>query len=194
MKKIMDPHVIGCEEIAGGKWLVLHRLQVVNKFGHRKDWECVSRVNTTGAVMMIATLRPSGRLVLVRQFRPPVGKLTLEFPAGLIDAGEDPVDTAVRELYEETGYRGTVDMVYPASCTSPGMSGEGIVIVTMSVDETVHPERPGTPEMEDDEDIETLLVAPGGLAAFIDDERLKGHAIDSKIQAYALALQMLPHV
>lgn len=44
-------------------------------------------------------------LVLVRQFRFGVRKFTWEFPAGVMDPGEDPVDTARRELEEETGYR-----------------------------------------------------------------------------------------
>ncbi len=44
------------------------------------------------------------RLLMVRQFRQGIGKITLEFPAGLVEAGEDPREAAVRELAEETGY------------------------------------------------------------------------------------------
>ena len=50
---------------------------------------------------------PSGpELVLQKQFRPPVGKVCIEIPAGLLDAGESVEQCAVRELHEETGYRG----------------------------------------------------------------------------------------
>jgi ADP-ribose pyrophosphatase len=47
--------------------------------------------------------------VLQKQFRPPVGKVCIEIPAGLLDAGESAATCAVRELKEETGYVGAVD-------------------------------------------------------------------------------------
>jgi len=47
-------------------------------------------------------------ILLERQFRPPAGKITIEFPAGLVDEGETADQAAVRELREETGYIGTV--------------------------------------------------------------------------------------
>ena len=56
-----------------------------------------------GAVLMVPILA-DGRLVLERQFRYPVGRVMLEFPAGKIDPCETPLATAQRELREETGY------------------------------------------------------------------------------------------
>jgi ADP-ribose pyrophosphatase len=57
-----------------------------------------------GAVMIVPLL-PDGRLVVERQYRYPMGRVMLEFPAGKIDASEPPFACAVRELAEETGYR-----------------------------------------------------------------------------------------
>jgi ADP-ribose pyrophosphatase len=44
------------------------------------------------------------RFLMVRQYRHGAGSITTEFPAGLVDPGEDPLDTAARELREETGF------------------------------------------------------------------------------------------
>ncbi len=56
-----------------------------------------------GAVVMIPML-DDGRLVLERQYRYPMGKVMIEFPAGKLDHGESPLACARRELLEETGY------------------------------------------------------------------------------------------
>ena len=56
-----------------------------------------------GAVMIVATL-PDGRLVVERQYRHPVKRVMIEFPAGKLDPGEGGLRCAQRELLEETGY------------------------------------------------------------------------------------------
>ncbi len=57
-----------------------------------------------GAVMVVAMF-DDGRLIVERQWRHPIGRALLEFPAGKLEAGEPVIACAVRELYEETGYR-----------------------------------------------------------------------------------------
>lgn len=57
-----------------------------------------------GAVMIVPLL-DDGRLVVERQWRYPLARVMLEFPAGKLDAGEPPLQCGIRELIEETGYR-----------------------------------------------------------------------------------------
>lgn len=54
--------------------------------------------------------KPTGpELLLQKQYRPPIDKVVIEVPAGLIDAGETVEECAVRELKEETGYVGVAE-------------------------------------------------------------------------------------
>lgn len=177
-----------CEKtlLGEGKWLELHELQYVDRNGITRTWEAAARKKTSGAVLIIATLIPSGKLILIRQFRPPAGQTVLEFPAGLMDGDEAPEETALRELQEETGYRGTVVSVTPAGYSSPGMTGETVYIAKMNVMEAEQDEL--KTDFDEAEDIETVLVAPDEFSAFIDQQSAAGIGIDIKVISYAAAL------
>ena len=103
-----DPHdallheKILSEECAWkGKILDVHRLEVELPNGHRSARDIVRH---PGAAAVVA-LTESGKIVLVRQYRTAIDRVTVEIPAGKLDPGEDPLDCAKRELHEETGFR-----------------------------------------------------------------------------------------
>lgn len=85
-------------------------------------------VEHPGAVGVVAR-DESGRVVLVEQYRHPVGQRLWELPAGLLDvAGESALDAAARELQEEAGLRARTWHVLVDMLPSPGMTDEGIRI------------------------------------------------------------------
>lgn len=64
-------------------------------------------------VVVVVPFLDDGRLVMIRQYRYPLDKILLEFPAGHVESGEDAIATAGRELEEETGYKAAkIEAVY----------------------------------------------------------------------------------
>src|SRR5688572_9634370 len=68
--------------------------------GTKEPYYCLVR----GSGVLAFVLDREGRVVLIEQYRPPLGRTTLEMPAGTIDQGETPDQTVAREALEETGY------------------------------------------------------------------------------------------
>jgi len=99
-----DPHLVerrtGGRTMYEGNFLEVRRDDVVLPDGKAATREYIQH---PGAVAVIPLL-DDGRVVLVRQFRYPIGKTIVEFPAGKLDAGESTLECARRELHEETGY------------------------------------------------------------------------------------------
>jgi ADP-ribose pyrophosphatase len=140
-------------------------------------WEYVSRTGSVNAVVILA--EHEGKVILVEQYRVPVGARCLELPAGLV-GDEDPnatVDeTAVKELEEETGF--TADRVEHLGQfhSSPGMVAESFTLVRAHGVRKVG-EGGGT----DEEDITVHLVAREDIPAFIRKRREEGAAVDVKL-------------
>jgi ADP-ribose pyrophosphatase len=91
---------IASEDVFDGKLLHVRRDTVRLPDGGTATREYIVH---PGAVMIVPRL-PDGKLLMERQFRYPMARIFIEFPAGKIDPGEDPAATAARELLEETGY------------------------------------------------------------------------------------------
>jgi ADP-ribose pyrophosphatase len=88
------------EPIYAGRVVTLRLRHVLLPDGSRALREIVEHV--AGAA--VVAVEADGQVLLVRQPRPAVGRHLLELPAGLVDPGEQPIDTARRELAEETGF------------------------------------------------------------------------------------------
>jgi ADP-ribose pyrophosphatase len=99
----LEERELSSEEVYRGGFLSMKRDRVRLPDGREATREYVVH---PGAVMVVPVL-PDGRLVIERQYRYPVRRTMIEFPAGKLDAGEGGLACAQRELLEETGYRAT---------------------------------------------------------------------------------------
>ena len=112
-----------CETVYEGKHLSMMR---------RGHWEFAKR-NTKNPVVGIVAITDHDKVVLVEQYRPPIGSSMIELPAGLagdIDGLEDEslLEAAKRELLEETGYTARSWTELACGYSSPGLTNESIVI------------------------------------------------------------------
>ncbi|WP_033924113.1 NUDIX hydrolase [Sphingomonas sp. 35-24ZXX] len=143
----------------------------------RGKWEYVSRSRGISAAVILAV--HDGAVVLVEQFRVPLGRTCLELPAGLIGDGssdEAPELAAARELEEETGFRAGRIENLGQFYSSPGMVSESFHLMRAHDLERVH--QGGGVE---DEDIVVHVVPLADLSAFVAEKRAQGCGMDVKL-------------
>lgn len=140
-------------------------------------WEFVSRTRGIRAAVMLAV--DDGHVLLVEQYRAPLGRDSLELPAGLIgdeSEGEAVADAAARELEEETGYRAGAIEELGEFASSPGMASETFTLVRCS-----NLEKVGAGGGVGDEGITVHRVALDRVSAFVAARRAAGVAMDVKL-------------
>jgi ADP-ribose pyrophosphatase len=162
------------------KWTLLKEKSYRDAGGREGSWSYIERIDNRRAAVVVPLTEASGSLVIIEQFRIPFAADIYEFPAGLIDPGETPAQTAERELREETGYEGEVLEVGPGVCTTAGLSTEIVHMVYMRVGE-----RPAVePRPEGSERIRVITLAADEFAPFLSTCEREGRIIDSKLYTY----------
>ena len=157
--KITDSTVV-----SKSKFVTLVAVTYEDRKGNTKRWHMVTRgehpkcitrkIQRPDAAIIVPFHRREDKLVVIKEFRVPVGGYQYGFPAGLLDPGEDLAVAAGRELQEETGLE--LVRVYrhsPAIFSSAGITDESIAMVFAEVQGT-----PGTHDNEDSENIEVFLM------------------------------------
>ncbi|CVK17555.1 NUDIX hydrolase [Sporomusa sphaeroides] len=133
-----------------GKIINLRQDEVMLPNGRTVTREVVEH---PGAVAVVPITK-TGQVVLVRQFRHPVGRIILEVPAGKLDRNEKPEDCALRELAEETGFVANKLHKLTSMYTTPGFSNE-VIHLYLAEDLVESDQRP-----DEDEFIKTEQYTP----------------------------------
>ena len=115
----MDERTLNSTRPWSGRRIRVRVDEVERSDGHRTTREIIEH---PGAVAMLAW--DGARLAMVRQWRHATGQVLLEIPAGTLEPGEPPADTARRELAEEVGLAATTWVEGPRFFTAPGFCTE----------------------------------------------------------------------
>jgi ADP-ribose pyrophosphatase len=146
----------------------------------RGKWEYVSRSRNIRAAVILA-IDDDDHVLLVEQYRTPLGRACIELPAGLIgdhddSADEDTLVAGARELEEETGYRAGRLESLGEFWSSPGMVTESFTLLRAHDLTQIGPGG-GT----DGEDITVHRIPMAGIEGFLAERRAMGDAIDVKL-------------
>ncbi|KAI9323675.1 NUDIX hydrolase domain-like protein [Dichotomocladium elegans] len=182
-------------ELGQGTWLALERITYNDDRNVQRSWErCIRKTSRSSADAVdihVVLLNPEPE--------PAVGRYCIEFPSGLIDPGEDPVDTAIRELKEETGYqvnRDDIRLHKRPVCYEPGLTNSCCYVAQVTL--PLH--RPSAQEhayaspkqqLEPDEWSLQRINLPLNKDMLVQLQQLEethGLLIDSRVHAYAAGL------
>lgn len=127
------------EKKVGSKFLSYYEMEAIHRDGSvspyyvasrnpdPKTLKAVTHENPPDGVVIYGVLED--KVVLIRQYRYPIGGYIYEFPAGLVEPGEDMVNCAIREMYEETGLTFTPKQAARPFFTTVGMTDESCATV-----------------------------------------------------------------
>ncbi|MGL4655625.1 MAG: NUDIX hydrolase [Sarcina sp.] len=166
--------LVSINKLVDCKFLSMYELDLRNKKGNPKKYFVASRrkeeelacktMNHDKAdAVMIVPITEEDEFIILKQFRPAINDYIYEFPAGLVDSGEEIVESAKRELFEETGLTVvSAELILKPSYTSVGMSDESVAVVKAIVEGKVT-----TEHAEEDEEIEVLKVKRNEAKEFV---------------------------
>ncbi|EJD07172.1 uncharacterized protein FOMMEDRAFT_144906 [Fomitiporia mediterranea MF3/22] len=196
-----QPKILKARELPASeaKWITLKELEWQDQDGKKRKWECAER-KTRGssgidAVAILAIIKSTNHsfppsTVIIEQFRPPIGNFVVELPAGLIDEGETPEQTAIRELEEETGFKadGVIESS-PVVVNDPGMTTANMKLIILSV---TFPDKLelSDAKLDEGEHITKRVVELSKLSDELHHYAEKGFAVDARLSHFASGLRL----
>lgn len=171
--------LVSVDKLIDCKFLKLYKLNILNKNDVKRNYfvasrreeemlACKTRDHSKADAVMVIPITEDNEFVILKQFRPAINDYIYEFPAGLIDAGEDIDTAAKRELYEETGLSAiSMEMIVKPSYTSVGMTDESIAVVKAIVQGEI-----SNANAEEDEEIEIIKIKREDMTNFIKEKNV----------------------
>lgn len=179
------------------RWTRLVKTTYTDPLGVQRTWESGERQTRPAnceidgvGIVTILNKDTGPELLLQKQYRPPIDKVVIEIPAGLIDAGETPEQCAVRELKEETGYVGVAEQTSPVMYNDPGFCNTNLNMVHVRVDMSLPENQNPKPELEENEFIECFSVPMSSLFAETQKLEQEGYAIDARVGTLAEGIEL----
>ncbi|KAK3311004.1 NUDIX hydrolase domain-like protein [Chaetomium strumarium] len=178
-------------------WTKLVKKTYRDPNGVKRTWESAERrtrpkdseIDGVGIVAILEK-ETGPEIVLQKQYRPPLDKIVIELPAGLVDEGETAEQAAIRELKEETGYVAEVLETSPIMFNDPGFCNTNLRMVHVSVDMSLPENQDLKPELEENEFIEVFLVRLDSLWEECKRLEAEGYAIDARIANLAEGIEL----
>ena len=161
--------VLGVKRQTNNRFLNLYELDAVFRDGsrapyyvasRRKDVDCIKAVthdnHADGVILYGVYGEEKDKVVLIRQFRYPINGYVYEFPAGLVEPGEDMLEAGIREMFEETGLDFTP--VRGGDCERPFFTSVGMTDESCGLCFGYCSGTPTNANQEDAEDIQVVLA------------------------------------
>ena len=176
--------ILDIKQHTQNRFLNFYELTTLKKTGKQGTYYLASRAKNVGdleirrgktradgVAMFVLCGKNRDRVLLIRQFRWAVGQYIYEFPAGLVEEGEDFHEAAIREVYEETGLVLTpvdADPMFEKPCyMTDGMTDECCALVYGYGDGDITDQH-----LEDSEEIEVILADPKEVERILREERV----------------------
>jgi len=193
-----------------GKWLRFLLADYQNKEVTVKGYEYVERTTRKGefdgitiiGIVKYPNTNRKDKLILIGNYRPPIDKYVIEFPAGLVDSADDCFTDAVRELKEETGFvpekilniidSKKIPQVSPIVYSEPSVTNENEKIIILQIDGENELNKNTKQELEETENINVHLVD-------LDEKLLESisklakendYVIETKVYTFALGISL----